>query len=235
MPPSKLSVVVPCFNEKDGLPRLEAELYPELEKLKVPFEVVLVDDGSKDGTAEGLRALALKRPDTVVLEHPQNLGLGAAVRTGIEGSTGDWIAVLDADLTFHPRQLGALLQAQERTGADCVSGSPFMDGARTDVPARRLWPSRAINGFYRLALGAKLTSFTPIFRLYRAKPLKELPLSTSGFEINTEILAFFLRKGLKVVEVPVELTTREHGASKLRPLPELIRHFFLALKLLLRR
>ena len=230
--PSTLCVIVPCFNEIEALPALEAALFQELQRIGSPFEVVAVDDGSTDGTAAALRQLALRRSEVAVLEHPRNLGLGAAVRTGIKACTGDWIAVLDADLTFHPRQLKGLLEAQRATGADCVSGSPYMEGGRLEVPWGRRLPSLTVNGFYRLALDSGLTAFTPLFRLYRAAALKDFPLDSSGFEINTEILARFLRKGLKVVEVPVTLTERVHGRSKIRPLRELARHAVLALRLL---
>ena len=230
-----LSVVIPCYNEIGCVARFAAELFPALDALGLPWEVVAVDDGSQDGTGAALRTLAAERPGVKALAHEYNRGLGAALRTGFAGASGEWIATLDADLTFHPRQLGALWEAQRATGADLVSGSPFLrpEGASRVSWSRRL-PSLLVNAFYRGACGRALTAYTPIFRLYRTHALRGLRLSSEGFEINAEIAAAFLAAGLKVVEVPAVLTARREGASKLAPLRELWRHGRLALSLLLR-
>jgi dolichol-phosphate mannosyltransferase len=224
-------VVVPCYNEAGCFKRFSSELFPALNALKIPWEVVAVDDGSTDETGDILRNMAAQRPGLRVLTHSRNRGMGAALRTGFAGATGDWIATLDADMTFHPNQLAKLIDAQMREDADLVSGSPFLEntGAAQVSWARRL-PSLIINAAYRMICGRELTAYTPIFRLYRASALRALFLRSEGFEINAEIAIGFLEAGFKVIEVPVVLTVRQEGASKLAPLRELRRHALLGVR-----
>jgi len=228
-----LSVVIPCFDEDACVGRFERELFPALDGLGLPYEVIAVDDGSEDATGEALRNLAAARPSVKALAHDRNRGLGAALRTGFAGAQGDWIVTLDADLTFHPSQIRALLDRQKETGADLVSGSPFLTApGAAQVPWLRRLPSLMANAFYRGLCGPRLTSYTPIFRLYRTAALRSLRLESVGFEINAEIAARFLAAGRAVAEVPVVLTVRRLGASKLSPFPELWRHARLAARLL---
>jgi dolichol-phosphate mannosyltransferase len=225
-----LSVIVPCYNEEGNIPRLRNELFPVLERLQIPFEVVLVDDGSRDGTAGLLEALSKERPETRVLRHGSNRGLGAAIRTGISAARGEWTVTLDADLTFPPDEIGRLIEAQSRSGADCVAGSPFLGRFET-VPWRRRLPSLVINGLYRIFFDPHLTAYTPIFRLYRTETVKKLPFQSQGFEISAEILALLALNRKKIDEIPVTLKSRTWGSSKLRPLRELFNHLRLIYRL----
>lgn len=213
--------------------RYEAELFPALDALGPEYEVLAVDDGSTDETLQTLGEIALRQPRLKILSHPANRGLGAALRTGFAAATGDWIAVLDADLSWSPSQIADLLAKQRQTGADWVGGSPFLrpDGYQ-GVPWRRRLPSLLLNAFYRGLLGRRLTAYTPIFRLYRASILKNLPLRSEGFEINAEIAARLLRLGKACAEVPAVLTRRKEGTSKLVPWRELRRHGLLIASLL---
>ena len=227
-----LSVVLPCFEEEASVARFEAELFPELEALGVPFEVVAVDDGSADATGAELRNLAGTRRNFRAVAHEYHRGIGAALRTGFAAAGGDWIATLDADMSFHPSQLRLLLDCQKATGADMVSGSPFLCAAGTaQVPWRRRLPSLWVNAVYRRLCGPRLTAYTPIMRLYRTSVLRALRLEAIGFEINAEIAARILAAGRAVAEVPVVLSVRRHDRSKLSPLQELWRHGRLALRL----
>lgn len=226
-----LTALVPCLDEAAALGRLEAELFAALEALKTPYEALFVDDGSTDGTGAALDALAARRPAARVLRHPRNLGIGASLKTGLAAAQGDWLVFLDADLTFHPSLIARLLEARERTGADCVSGSPVLGGMAA-VPWGRRLPSLALNAFYRGLFDPRLTSYTPMFRLYRTADLRALDLRSAGFEVSVEALVRLLRAGKKVVEVPAPLSVRAAGASKLRRWRELRAHAALALRLL---
>lgn len=231
-----LSLVVACYNEKGSIVRFERELLPELDALGHSYEIVAVDDGSTDDGLAALKALAGRFPEVIVISHSQNRGLGAALRTGFGAAQGDWIVTLDADLTFHPSQIKALLAQQQITGADLVSGSPFLEkSGRAAVAWTRLLPSLLLNAFYRGLFGRALTAYTPIFRLYRAQTLKTLPLRARGFEINAEIAARFILAGKKIAEVPAVLTSRQEGVSKLNRARELSRHLALIANLLARR
>lgn len=232
-----ISVVLPCFNERANVGRYEAELFPALDSLGEPYEVVAVDDGSKDGTGNALHGLTRNHPVTV-LAHERNRGLGAALRTGFAACQGELAATLDADLTFAPEQLAALLACQKERDADMVSGSPFLthEGLR-GVPLSRRLPSYMVNAFFRGLFSHRLTAYTPVFRLYRTSALKRVigSVRSEGFEVNAELAALFVRKKLKIAEVPAVLTTRREGESKLARGRELKRYLSLAGRLLIDR
>ena len=230
-----LSVVIPCCNEAGSIGRFEAELYPALDALGVSYEVLAVDDGSTDGTRAALEALASRKP-LKVLVHERNRGLGAALRTAFAAASGEWIAALDADLTFHPRHLAAMLAAQKETDADLVGGSPYLsaEGA-AGVPWARRLPSLMMNAFYRGLFSHHFSSYTPMFRLYRRSALSEVVLESEGFEVSAEIAGRFVQRRKRLAEVPVALTTRLQGVSKLNRSRELKRHAKLIWRLLTTR
>ena len=210
-----LSALVPCLDEAEGLPRLESELFSSLDALGMPYEALFVDDGSTDGTGDALKALAARRPNARVLTHPHNRGIGASLKTGLAAAKGTDLVFLDADLTFHPSLIKGLYEAREKSGADCVSGSPML-GGMPDVPLGRRLPSLMLNAFYRGLFDGRLTSYTPMFRLYRVRDLRALSIESTGFEVSVEVLVKLLRAGKRAVEVPVPLTARTAGASKLQ-------------------
>lgn len=225
-----LSALVPCLNEADSIAALEAALFPALDALGEPYEALFVDDGSTDGTLAGLQALCARRPNARVLRHPQNLGIGASLKTGLAAAAGDSLVFLDADLTFAPSLISRLLESRRETGADCVSGSPFL-GGMPGVPWGRRLPSLMLNAFYRGLFEMRLTSYTPMFRLYRLADLRALKIESDGFEVSVELLVKLLRTDKKVVEVPAPLTTRVSGVSKLRRWRELVAHLLLTARL----
>jgi len=218
-----LSVLIPCLNEEENLRRFQDALFPALEALGEPFEVILIDDGSTDGTWREMERLAAERPQVRAVRRPKNFGLGAALAAGFAASQGDWIAVLDADLTFAPADIAKLLARQKETGADMVSGSPFLCPAPRGSWRRRI-PSRILNALYGALLDPRLTSYTPVFRLYRSRAIKTMRLKSRGFEINAEIAAAFVRAGFNIAEAPAALKTRAYGRSKLSVGRELARH-----------
>lgn len=237
LPPSALNpvltVVVPCHDEEGAIPRYAAELLPALDAAGAPFEVLIVDDGSTDATGAAARALAASSPPVRVLTLASNQGLGAALRAGFAEARGEWIATLDADLTFSPAALREMLALAREKDLDLVAGSPFLrPGDLTGVSWGRRAPSLMLNALYRGLFGLGLTAFTPVLRLYRASRLRELALTAEGFEINAEIAARALLAGWRVAEIPAALGTRAAGVSKLRRGRELAAHLSLIARLL---
>jgi glycosyltransferase involved in cell wall biosynthesis len=223
-----LTVVLPCHNEAENIARYPAELFPVLDALGVSYEVVIVDDGSTDDTAAAGRKLLITRKDTTILSVSPNRGMGGALRAGIAAAKGEWIATLDADLTFPPASLKELYAAAVAGKADLASGSPYLrPGDMDGVSWVRRLPSFMINALYRGLFGHALTAYTPVFRLYRASFVKGLPLVSNGFEINAEIAARALLAKRPVVEVPAPLLARTAGVSKLQRGRELKRHLAL--------
>jgi len=221
-----VSLVFPCYNEEEMIRTYPLRLFPVVERIGrecgETFEFVMVDDGSRDDTYAELQALARSRRDVVAVSHGINRGMGAAIRTGVAQSRGDPIITMDADLTFRPEDIPALIAAYRRTGADCVSGSPYIrKGLIKDVSRARLVLSVPVNLMYRFLLGRGITAVSPVFRLYRRSIFEDFSIESNNFEINAEILAKLIIAGRRVVEVPVELHKREHGTSKIRVMREI--------------
>src|SRR5436190_130055 len=133
-----ISFVFPAYNEAENLRRFPAEVFPVFRALGKPFEVVIVDDGSKDDTQAVARGLQETEPAVRVVPHERNMGLGAAVKTGIREARGDLIVTLDSDLTFAPALVQQLLARFERGDVDVVSGSPKLAGFDKNIPAYRV-------------------------------------------------------------------------------------------------
>jgi len=232
-PIKKLSIVVPCFNEEDNVPRFAIELFEPIAKFVPETEFIFVDDGSSDKTVKLLSELCRPRPNTKLVQHERNKGLGAAVRTGIDASTGDAILTLDADLTFHPGEFQNLYRAYA-DGVDCVMGSPLL-GQMERVPLIRRVLSHGVNLAYCLLLGRKITATSSLFRLYRAASVKALTLTSNGFDINAEIVIKLIQMGAVVKEVPATLLTRTGGVSKISTSREIKNHIKLLTKVFIWR
>ena len=229
-PVHKLSVVVPCFNEEGNIPRLRDELLPYFGSLGFACEFLFVDDGSSDQTYERLVALQRQDPSIKVFRHPENRGLGMALRLGFDQAAGDAIVTLDADLTFHPSEFSRLKDALA-VGVACVSGSPVLGRFKGVPPVRRLL-SRSVNGLYKILLGRRVTSTSSIFRLYRTQALRNLDLRCRSFDINAEVLSKLIIQGGIVVEVPVALAARQWGRSKIHVGREIKNHLVMFIKIL---
>ena len=216
-----LSIIIPCYNEEDGLLNLKDRLYPVLEKIKKEYKIVLVfvDDGSKDKTNYLLNKYFKSKPDISVkiLKHEVNKNLGAAIRTGLSAVTSEVVAMMDSDCTYDPEGLILLLDAFEKTGADIVTASPYHPrGGVENVPEYRLFLSKSISKIYRILTGSDIYTFTAMYRVYK----KDVVLSTRFYYNNflgvTELLIYPLLRKAKVVEVPMVLHSRLFGVSKMK-------------------
>lgn len=216
-----ITFAFPAFNEAENLRRFPAEVIPVFNALNEPYEIVVVDDGSTDATAAVARALGAP---VRLVQHERNRGLGAAIRTAIKEAKGDILITMDTDLTFAPSLVPVLLERFRKGDVDVVCGSPKLAGYGKDIPSYRLFVSHVASLVYRVVLGARLSTVTPIFRLYKREQLLSLPLQATGFDINAEILFYLVRAGRRIAEVPAALTQRIHGESKLEYRKEMKRH-----------
>jgi len=228
-----ISIIIPLFNERENILLYPADLFPIVDRIATDcsesFEYIMVDDGSMDDTFQQITKIARERKDVRIFRHTKNSGMGTAIRTGIAEAKGELIITMDSDLTFRPEDIRKLIAAYRHSGADCVSGSPYLeDGLLEEVTPSRLLLSRSVNFLYRLLLGGKISCVSPIFRLYRKEIFHEMTVSSNNFEINAEIISKLLIKKKRVVEVPVPLLKRRHGTSKIRITKE-IRNYLLLL------
>jgi len=202
----RLSVVVPAWNEAESLPELQRELAAALEVLGRPWEVIYVDDGSRDGTDEVIARLAAADPRVRGASLRRNFGKSAALATGFRMARGEWVATLDADLQDDPTELPRLAAALEG-GLDLVSG---WKQDRKD-PFTKTIPSRLFNAVTSAVAGLRLHDYNCGFKLYR----KEV---TEAVEIYGEFHRFIPAlahwRGFRVGEVPVRHRARRFGRSK---------------------
>jgi dolichol-phosphate mannosyltransferase len=231
-----ISVIIPIYNEEEMLKQYDTSLYPVLDSLKQQFhedfEIVLVDDKSKDASWDVISDLTARHADTKGVKHEKNRGMGGALKTGIAASHGELLVFLDADLTFRPEDIGLLLTEYKKTPADCISGSPYLKpGLMADVQQYRMVLSRTVNVLYRILLGRHVTSISPIFRLYRKAVFNSMPLTSENFEINAEILSKMIFQNMSIVEVPVALHERKFGESKAKLTKSVKNHIMILYKI----
>lgn len=210
----KVSFVIPCYQEEAALAAF-AEVLPDIPA----EEVVFVDDGSTDGTAGALAALADGDARVRIATHEANRGVGAAMRTGIAATRGDVVVVYDVDRTYPLPDARKLI---ERLGdeADVVTATPYgVEGAWQDVPAFRRLLSGGAAWAYRAVLGRRakgISCMTCAFRAYRGDLVRRLRFRSDGFPAAAEMLGRLLLAGARVVEVPSALSARTEGQSKMR-------------------
>lgn len=231
-----ISIIIPLFNERDNVIQYPSDLFPIIDKIAdqcgEKFEYVMVDDGSRDDTLAQLKSVAIGRKDVIFLCHEVNSGMGTAIKTGIAHARGDLIITMDSDLTFRPADVKKLIAAYRKTGADCISGSPYLEpGLMEEVTPFRLFLSRSVNFLYRLLLRGNISCVSPIFRLYKKKIFDEITITSKNFEINAEIISKLLITGRTVIEVPVPLLKRKHGSSKINIRKEAKNYLWLLYKI----
>ena len=221
----RTTLLIPCFNEAEGIPQLCDHLRLLLGRLGEvgDVELLFIDDGSSDGTADAIRREAAGLTYRIV-SHPRNMGLGAALRTGFAASTGDEIVTLDSDCTYEPLQAVELLKALRR-GAGVVTGSPYHpQGEVVSVKGWRLVLSKTLSWMYWLILPRRLYTYTSCFRAYRRDVIKDISSNYNGFLAVTDLLVTAILKGIRVEEVPVTLSVRRFGRSKIHTIPVSLSH-----------
>jgi glycosyltransferase involved in cell wall biosynthesis len=211
------AVVVPMYNEQAGAENCVRTIAGSLRAFAEPSQLIVVDDGSADGTAATLETLAPQFENLRVIRQSPNQGYGRALRAGAEAARAGgfrYTVFMDSDLTNHPRFL-PLFVAQMRSGFDLIKASRYMPGGGVDgVPWWRYWISRFGNALAARLYGAGIHDCTNGFRAVRSDLFCALPLRENRFPIIMEELYYAVARGWRIAEVPNRLGTRD-GA--LRP------------------
>jgi dolichol-phosphate mannosyltransferase len=213
-----LSLIIPCYNESEGIPHMRERLLDILPTLraKSTVELVLVDDGSADSTFRDLQAAFGAWPDTIIVQHERNQGLGAALRTGFAHATGAIIVTADSDGTYPFGEIPAML-ALMTPGIDVVTASPYHpQGGVENVPTYRVLLSKSASLMYRVLLDWHIHTYTAMFRAYRREVVQRIHTEADGYLMVTELLVGALLSGFRVAEYPTLLRVRQYGQSKAR-------------------
>ena len=204
-----LSVVIPVFNEKATI----ATIIDRVCAVDLEKEIIVVDDGSTDGTRDVLRSIEGRIDRLILME--RNRGKGAALKAGFAAARGDIIVIQDADLEYDPQDYLALLEPIVKADADLVLGSR-MSGAKPQR-AYYFWHyvgNKLITYVCRVLYNTTLSDVYTCYKMFRRRCLDGVQFDSDGFEFDAEMLAKFLRKKLVVYEVPIAYYGRAYGEGK---------------------
>jgi glycosyltransferase involved in cell wall biosynthesis len=202
----KLSVIIPVYNEQTTI----EQVIDEVNAVPLEKEIIVVDDGSTDGTVAAIRRAEGKL--TRVHLSPVNFGKGAAIRIGLTYVTGDVIIIQDADTELDPREYSRLLEKIE-SGADVVYGSRFL-GENPGIPRITRLANLFLTLLTNVLYGCRLTDMETAYKMFRRGVADRLRLRCIGFEVEPEITAQFLKNGFRIQEVPISYNPRTSEQGK---------------------
>ncbi len=206
----RLSVVMPVYNEHATL----ETILKRVEDTKLAEEIILVDDGSTDGTRDLLPDLASRFPHVRVILHEKNQGKGAAVRTGIAAAQGELILIQDADLEYDPRDYPVLLAPIDEGIADVVYGSRFLGAPRRVAMFWHMVANKLLTLMTNVLFNSILTDMETGYKLFKREVIQELPLNAKRFDFEPEVTAKLLKRKVRIYEVPIRFNPREYSDGK---------------------
>ena len=209
--PELLSIIVPVYNEvltsRTVVERLLAIDLP------VAREIIVVDDGSTDGTSQALATIVSDGLAVTVIHAGKNSGKGSAIRLGMQQAVGTIIAIQDADMELDPSQLASLTAPILRREAEVVYGSRFLAG-RPAAPWKTIVANRVLTVVTNVLFGGRLTDMETCYKIMRIEVARSLELTANRFDIEPQITARLLRNGHRIHELPVRFEPRSHAQGK---------------------
>ncbi len=214
LPPARLSLVIPCYNEEKTLARCVDRVL-EITDDSLQLEIIIVDDGSRDNSLSVALELATNHPQIKVLQQPRNLGKGAALRAGFAEATGDFVAVQDADLEYDPRDLKRLLVPLREGRADVVLGSRFLT---TEVHrVFHFWHAlgnRFLTLLSNMFTDLNLTDMETCYKVFRREVIQQITLRENRFGFEPEVIAKLARLRLRIYEMGISYFGRSYEEGK---------------------
>ena len=204
-----LSVIIPVFNEVKTI----AEIIRRVQKTGLAEEIVIVDDGSTDGTRQFLKTLE-GQPFFQIIYHEKNRGKGAAVVTGIRAARGMLMIIQDADLEYDPREYPELLRPIEEGMADVVFGSRFLGAARRPILFWNMVANKILTFTTNILYNNILTDMETGYKLFKREVVQDMVIHARGFEFEPEFTAKLLKRRVRIFEVPIRFNPREYSEGK---------------------
>lgn len=211
---NKLSIIVPVYNEQATVSILLERLFRLILPQGIEKEIIVVDDGSSDGTMDILHDLAVRPPNgrtyrLVLLRHKTNQGKGMAIRTGLVRATGNYIVIQDADLEYNPNNLVRMVEKVQETGAEAIFGSRRLSAPNQEQGRWYYY----LGGVYltwlaNLLYGTKITDEPTCYKMIKTDLLRSLNLTCTGFEFCPEVVSKLGRNKVKIVEIPISYHPR---------------------------
>lgn len=204
-----LSVIIPVYNEADNI----REILKRVQAQKLANEIIVVDDGSMDGTRDILKGLDGKKKVRVIL-HERNQGKGAAVMTGLKASRGDILLIQDADLEYDPRDYPELLKPLNEEVADVVYGSRFLGGPRRVAMFWHMVANRMLTTMTNILYDTILTDMETGYKTFRREVIEGMDIKAKRFDFEPEFTAKVLKRHYRIFEVPITFNPRDYSQGK---------------------
>jgi len=209
--PLTVSVIIPCFNEIDTVELV----LDRVQSVNMADEIVIVDDGSVDGTRDVLKRLESEnRPNLRIVYHEQNQGKGAALVTGFRYAKGDVFLIQDADLEYDPRDYPILLKPIREGISPVVYGSRFLGGPRKAMNFWNMVANKGLTLATNILYNAILSDMETCYKVFRRDVVQGMKIHARGFEFEPEFTAKVLKQGIRIYEVPISYNGREWTEGK---------------------
>lgn len=205
----KVSVIIPVYNEESTI----KEILRRVQAEQIASEILVVDDGSVDGTRKILENLDQNGQVRVIL-HDRNRGKGAAVRTGFQNATGEVFLIQDADLEYDPRDYPTLIRPIEEGIADVVYGSRFLGGPRRTVMFWHMVANKLLTFMTNLLYNTILSDMETGYKVFKREIVDGMQIHANSFDFEPEFTAKILKKKVRVYEVPISFNPRDYDEGK---------------------
>jgi len=205
----KLSVIIPVFNEENTI----QEILKRVQSTQLAEEILVIDDGSKDGTRDLLKQVNSDGRIRVIF-HEKNKGKGAAVVTGIQSACGDVILIQDADLEYDPRDFPKLLQPIDEGIADVVYGSRFLGGPRRPTMFWHMIANKLLTLMTNILYNNILTDMETGYKVFRREVVEGMEIKAKRFDFEPEFTAKILKRKTRIFEVPITFNPRDYSEGK---------------------
>jgi glycosyltransferase involved in cell wall biosynthesis len=205
----KLSVIIPVYNEVGNI----EEILKRVKATQQAAEIIVVDDGSQDGTRDILKKLDGREKVRVIL-HEKNQGKGAAVRTGMDAAAGEILLIQDADLEYDPRDYPVLLRPLEEGIADVVYGSRFLGGPHRVAMYWHMVANKLLTFMTNILYNTILSDMETGYKVFRRKVVEGMKLRSKRFDFEPEFTAKVLKRNYRIYEVPISFNPRDYSQGK---------------------